>query len=83
MEFTPDIILSLFIVVQGICFDRHVLFIAMFWDFINKMAYIVLKVIDEFWSRALWKSIKQYLFSSSTLNIAVIYILVYFLKAYA
>ena len=30
MYFTPDIILSFFIVVQDICSDRNVLFIAMF-----------------------------------------------------
>ena len=35
MYFIPDIILSLFIVVQGICFDWNVLFIAMFGDFVN------------------------------------------------
>ena len=61
MYFTPDIILSFFIVVQDICFDRNVLFIAMFWDFRNKIAYIVLQEIDDFWGRALWKSIEQLL----------------------
>ena len=60
--FTPDIILSFFIVVQGICFIRNVLFIAMFWDFMNKTVYIALQEIDEFWGEALWKSIKQLLF---------------------
>ena len=62
MYFTPDIILSFFIVVRDICSDRNVLYIAMFWDFGNKIAYIVLQEIDEFWGRALWKSIKQLLF---------------------
>ena len=61
MYFTPDIILSFFIVVQDICFDRNVSFIAMFWDFMNKIAYLVLQEIDEFWDRVLWKSIKQLL----------------------
>ena len=42
MYFTPDIILSSFIVAQGIVFDRNVLFIAMFRDFMNAIAYIVL-----------------------------------------
>ena len=28
----------------------------------KKIAYIVLKEIDELWGRALWKSIKQLLF---------------------
>ena len=32
MTFTPYIILSFFIVAQGIVFDRNVLFIAMFGD---------------------------------------------------
>ena len=62
MYFTPDIILSFFIVVQDICSDRNVLYVAMFWYFSNKIAYNVLQEIDEFWSRALWKSIKQLLF---------------------
>ena len=62
MYFTPDIILSFLIVVHSICVDRNVLFIAMFWDFINKIAYIVLPEIDKFWGRALWKSIKLLLF---------------------
>ena len=48
--------------VKGICFDRNVLFIAMFGDFMNKIAYIVQQEIDEFSGRALWKSIKQLLF---------------------
>ena len=43
MRFTPDIILSFFIVVQDICSDRNVLYIAMFSDFRNKIAYIVLQ----------------------------------------
>ena len=62
MYFTPDIILSFLIVVQGICFDRNGLFIANCWDFMNKIAYIVLQGIDELWGGALWKSIKQLLF---------------------
>ena len=36
----------------------------MFWDFMKKIAYIVLEEIAEFWGRALWKSIKQLLFFS-------------------
>ena len=35
MYFIPDIIFFIFIVVQDICFDRNVLFIAMFGDFMN------------------------------------------------
>ena len=62
MYFTPDIILSFLIVVHCICVDRNVLFIAMFWDFIDKIAYIVLLEIDKFWGKALWKSIKLLLF---------------------
>ena len=62
MYFTPDIILSFIIVVQDICSDRNVLFIALFWDFMNAIAYIVLQEIDEFLGRAFWKSIKQLLF---------------------
>ena len=46
MYFTTDIILSFFIVVHAICFDRNVLFIAMFGDFMNKIAYILLQEID-------------------------------------
>ena len=71
MYFIPDIILSFFTVVQGICVDRNVLFIAMFWDFNNKIAYIVLQEIAKFWGRALWKSNNSY-FSTSSLNIAVL-----------
>ena len=48
MDFTPDIILPFFIVVQDICSDTNVLFIAMFWDFRNKIAYIVLQETDQF-----------------------------------
>ena len=62
MYFTPDIIVSFFIVVQDICSDRNMLFIAMFWDFRNKIAYIVLQEIDKLWGRVFWKSIKQLLF---------------------
>ena len=62
MDFTPDIILPFFIVVQDICSERNALFIAMFWDFRNKIAYIVLQETDQFWGRDLWKSIKQLLF---------------------
>ena len=57
--YTPDIIFSFFIVVQGNIFYRKVLFIAMFWEFMNKIAYIVLQEIDKFFGRALWKPIKQ------------------------
>ena len=53
MYFTPDIILSFFIVGQDICFDRNVLLISTFWDFMNKIVYILLQEIDEFWGRAL------------------------------
>ena len=42
MYFTPHIILSIFIVAQGIVFDRNGLFIAMFGDFMNAITYIVL-----------------------------------------
>ena len=81
MYFTPDIILSFFIVVQDICSDKNVLFIAMFWDFRNKIAYIVLQIMDEFWGRALYEnqSNNSY-FSTSTSNIAVIHILLYFFQ---
>ena len=59
MYFTPDIILSFFIVVQGMCFYRNVLFIAIFGDFMYKIAYIVLQEIDEFWVMAFWISTRQ------------------------
>ena len=62
MYITPDVMLSFFIVVQDICSDRNVLHIAMFWYFRYKIAYFVLREIDEFWGRALWKLIKQLLF---------------------
>ena len=42
MYLTPDIILSFFIVAQGIVLDRNMLFIAMFGDFMNAIAHIVL-----------------------------------------
>ena len=54
MYFTPDIILAFFIVAQGICFERNVLFMAVFGAFINKIAYIVLQEIDKLWGRVLW-----------------------------
>ena len=79
MYFTP-IMLSLFIVVQGICSYRNMK--TVFWDFMNKIAYIVLQEIDKFWGRPLWKSNNSY-FSTSSSNIAVKYILVYFLKTCA
>ena len=55
MYLIPDMFLSLFIVVQDICSDRNLLFMAIFRDIGNKIAYtcIVLVEIDKFWGRAL------------------------------
>ena len=63
MYLIPDMFLSLFIVVQDICSDRNLLFMAIFRDIGNKIAYtcIVLVEIDKFWGRALWKLTKQLL----------------------
>ena len=77
MYFTPDIILSFFIVVQDICSDRNVLYIAMFWDFRNKIAYIVFQEIDEFGVGLYENQSNNSYFSTSTSNIAVIHILLY------
>ena len=83
MYFTPDIIFSFFIVVQGICVDWNVLFITVFWDFINKIAYYVLQEIDDSWVGHCEKQSNNSYFSTSSLNIAVRYILLYFLKTCA
>ena len=42
MYFSPDIILSFFIVAKGIVSDRNVLFMAILGDFTNAVEYIVL-----------------------------------------
>ena len=47
MYFTPDIILSFFIMIHGISFDINVLFMAIFWDFMKRIPYIVLQEIDQ------------------------------------
>ena len=78
MYFTPDIILSFFIVVQGVYFDRNVLFIAMFWDFMTKIAYIVLKELTNAGVGHCENPSNNSYFSTSSLNNAVIY--KYFLK---
>ena len=49
----------------------------MFWDFRNKIAYIVLQEIDEIWGRAYENQSNNSYFSTSTSNIAVIHILLY------
>ena len=42
-DFAPDIDFPFFIMAQGICLDRYLLFLGMFGDFMDKIACIVLR----------------------------------------
>ena len=43
IDFATDIDFPFFIMIQGICFDRNVLFVVMFGDFMDKITCIVLR----------------------------------------
>ena len=54
MYFSPDIILSFFIVAKGIVSDRNVLFIAI-WGISRMQLHILYsQEIDKFWGKSLW-----------------------------